>query len=98
MGVKMTELIPPKNLSGRWQAVFHEIIFEADTPSGKLFDVILIASIVLSVIAVMLDSVGAIQDKYGYGLYLIKWFFTLLFTLEYILRLLCVGRPWLRSL
>jgi voltage-gated potassium channel len=90
----MTERIPRKNLSRGWQAILHEIIFEADTRPGKLFDVILIASIVLSVIAVMLDSVGMIQDRYGYVLYLIEWFFTLLFTVEYILRLLCVGRPF----
>lgn len=76
-----------------WRGVLHEIIFEADTRTGKIFDIILIISILLSVIAVMLDSVQPIQLKYGSLLYGIEWLFTVLFTGEYILRLLCVGRP-----
>ena len=76
-----------------WRAKLHEIIFEADTPIGKWFDIVLIISIVLSVIAVMLDSVHSINQKYGHQLFLVEWFFTLLFSLEYILRLACVGRP-----
>ncbi len=71
----------------------HEIIFEADTPSGKLFDVVLILSILLSVIVVMLDSVAALQQQYGRIFYLVEWFFTLLFSVEYLLRLSCIGRP-----
>jgi voltage-gated potassium channel len=73
----------------------HEIIFEADTPAGKAFDVVLIASIVLSVMLVMLDSVEAIRGTYGPWLYAGEWFFTVLFTLEYLLRLYCVERPLL---
>jgi len=60
---------------------------------GKVFDEVLMCSIVLSVIAVMLDSVHSIGAVYGPLLYKIEWFFTLLFTVEYILRLLSVGRP-----
>ena len=71
----------------------HEIIFEADSPAGKLFDVLLILSIVASVILVMLDSVTGIRQSYGYLLYLGEWVFTLLFTIEYLLRLYSVGRP-----
>ncbi|MFC2083941.1 ion transporter [Bacteroidota bacterium] len=71
----------------------HEIIFEADTPAGKAFDVLLIISIILSVIAVMLDSITPIRLEYGAVLYLIEWFFTILFTIEYLLRLYCVGKP-----
>ncbi len=73
----------------------HEIIFEADTTSGKWFDVVLIVSIVFSVVLVMLDSVEAIQAVYGQWLLLGEWFFTLLFTAEYLLRLFCVQRPLL---
>lgn len=76
-----------------WRIRSHEIIFEADTRAGKLFDIFLIISIILSVIAVMIDSVKIIHDEYGNTLYLIEWFFTILFTIEYILRLICVGRP-----
>jgi len=60
---------------------------------GKVFDEVLMLSIVLSVLAVMLDSVHSIRDVYGPFLYKVEWFFTLLFTVEYILRLVCVGRP-----
>ena len=81
--------------SDRLRAKLHEIIFEADTPVGKVFDVLLIVSIVASVVLVMLDSVSSIQLSYGELLYLGEWFFTLLFTVEYILRLSCVGRPHL---
>ena len=71
----------------------HEIIFEADTPAGKVFDVLLMVSILASVVMVMLDSVGSIQQSYGDFLYIGEWIFTILFTVEYILRLYCVGRP-----
>jgi len=75
------------------RARLHEVIFEADTPGGKLFDVLLIVSIFLSVVMVMLDSVGSIQAAYGRLLYIGEWFFTILFTIEYCLRLFSVGRP-----
>ncbi len=77
----------------RWQVILYEIIFEADTKSGKLFDVILIAAIALSVLAVLLDSVGGIRKDYGNILYALEWFFTILFTIEYVLRISCVTRP-----
>ena len=76
-----------------WQAKIHEIIFEADTPAGKLFDVLLILSIVLSVIVVFLDSVRGISNSYSSVLYCLEWIFTILFTIEYIFRLMAVGRP-----
>lgn len=76
-----------------WRTILHEVIFEADTPMGKGFDVVLIISILASVAAVMLDSMGAVRLHYGRLLLLIEWFFTLLFTVEYVLRLLCVRRP-----
>jgi len=71
----------------------HEIIFEADTPAGKLFDILLIFSIIASVIVVMLDSVAAYDIKYGRLFFLLEWIFTILFTIEYFLRLSCIGRP-----
>ena len=70
-----------------------QIIFEAETPAGKLFDIVLIISILLSVAAVMLDSVAPIRERYGAELHSAEWFFTILFTIEYLLRLICVGRP-----
>jgi len=77
----------------QWRMVLHEVIFEADTAAGKGFDILLIISILVSVAAVMLDSIGEIQVNYGRLLYGIEWFFTILFTVEYLLRLLSVGRP-----
>ena len=79
--------------SNRLRAKLHEIIFEADTPAGKAFDVLLMVSIAASVVMVMLDSVSSIQQAHGELLYLGEWIFTLLFTIEYFLRLYCVGRP-----
>jgi voltage-gated potassium channel len=75
-------------------ARIHEIIFEADTPSGKAFDVALLMAIVLSVLAVMLDSVGTIRARHGETLYTIEWIFTIVFSIEYLLRLACVRKPW----
>jgi len=82
-----------KDKREEWRGRLHEIIFEADTPAGKAFDVVLIISILLSVIVVMLDSVRAIRGQYGAYLMALEWTFTVLFSIEYILRLACVGRP-----
>lgn len=83
-----------KPKSGRWLRYrLHEVIFEADTPTGKLFDVLLILSIVISVIVVMLDSVTALNIQYGQFFLFLEWLFTILFTVEYVLRLSCIGRP-----
>jgi len=84
------EELPPR---ARWQTILHEVIFEADTPAGKAFDVLLIVSILVSVVAVMLDSIDQVRTQHGTLLYEIEWFFTILFSIEYALRLLCVGRP-----
>ncbi len=71
----------------------HEVIFEADTFAGRLFDVVLILCIIISVTVVMLDSVSGLQEKYGRLFLLLEWLFTILFTIEYCLRLSCLGRP-----
>ena len=81
---------PPEN---NWRNTLYTIIFEADTPAGKLFDEILILAILLSIIVVMLDSVSSFAAIYGDLFYTLEWIFTILFTVEYFLRLICVGRP-----
>jgi voltage-gated potassium channel len=78
-----------------WREKLHEVIFEADTPNGKRFDVLLIIAIICSVIAVMLDSVATIRAQYGLYLDIVEWSFTILFSIEYILRLLSVRKPML---
>ena len=76
-----------------WREKIRIIIFEADTPAGKAFDVALLVSIVISVSIVMAESVASIRERYGDALNYAEWFFTLLFTVEYCLRLLSVRRP-----
>lgn len=83
----------PKGHLHGWRAKAHEIIFEADTPAGKAFDIALIVTILVSVVAVMLESVAPVRARYGSVLRITEWVITIVFTLEYLLRLLCVGRP-----
>lgn len=71
----------------------HEIIYEADTPSGKLFDIILLILIVLSIIAVMLESMASVKYLYGEELAIIEWVITVFFTLEYIGRIFSIKKP-----
>lgn len=71
----------------------HEIIYEADTPFGKLFDLFLLVLIVISIAAVMLESMSEVQYKYGKELEIIEWVITIFFTLEYIARIIAVKRP-----
>ena len=78
---------------GDWRSRWHEIIFESDTPAGRRFDVWLLVAIVLSVGVVMLESVPALDARYGVELRAAEWAFTVLFTLEYAVRLACVKRP-----
>lgn len=68
----------------------HDLIFEADTPNGKLFDVLLLIAILLSVTVVMLESVPEINLEYGQELRFTEYVFTAIFTVEYILRLISV--------
>ena len=69
------------------------ILFEAETPVGKLFDVVLLWTIIISVIAVILESVESVSLNYGGILIVVEWIFTILFTVEYGLRLYCVRHP-----
>lgn len=71
----------------------HEIIYEADTPFGKLFDLILLLLILLSIVAVMLESVASIHLLYGKELAIIEWIITIFFSLEYIGRIIAVKKP-----
>lgn len=65
----------------------YEIVFEAETKAGRQFDVLLLWAIILSVLAVMLESVEELQLQYGYYLKVTEWVFTILFTIEYFLRI-----------
>lgn len=76
-----------------WQKKMHEIIFEADTAGGKLFDVTLLVVIILSVIIVMLESVPIYSERYQSIFTVIEWVFTILFSLEYVLRIISLKKP-----
>ncbi len=78
-----------------WRHTLHTVIFEADTRAGRAFDITLIGLILLSVLAVILESVSGIRVRYGVELQAIEWAFTILFTIEYLLRLISIGRPLL---
>jgi len=71
----------------------HTVIFEAETPAGQTFDLVLIGTILASVTVVLLESVEGVRAEHGPLLFRLEWFFTLLFTVEYIVRLAVVGRP-----
>ena len=76
-----------------WKEKLHEIIYEADTSAGKLFDVILLIAIIASIILVMLESVGSIEAQYKNELNIAEWFITILFSVEYILRIITIKKP-----
>ncbi len=71
-----------------------EIIYHSDTPAGKWFDIGLIITILMSVLVVMLDSVASFNAEYGQVFHALEWFFTIIFTIEYILRIYCVKNPF----
>jgi voltage-gated potassium channel len=83
---------PDQRLTG-WRARGHEIIYESDTPAGKTFDLVLLLVILASVAVVMMESMRELRAEHGPALRIAEWGFTLLFTVEYVLRLLCVARP-----
>lgn len=85
----MSKSNQPKN----WRVKLHEIIYEADTFAGKLFDITLLMVILFSILLVMLESVEKIGTKYTSVLNVLEWIITVLFTLEYIARIVAVKKP-----
>ena len=77
-----------------WKHRLHEIIYEADTKEGKLFDVILLVAILTSVLLVMLESVDSFDTKYHDYLNFAEWVITILFSIEYILRVISIQKPF----
>jgi len=76
-----------------WKDKLHEIIYEADTKEGKLFDVILLITILASIVLVMLESVNSINSRYGFLLNIFEWIITILFSFEYVLRIISIKKP-----
>ena len=77
----------------RWRLRLHEVIFESDTVAGRAFDVALLIAILTSVAAVVLESVAEVRREYGAVLRAVEWALTIVFTIEYGLRLTAVERP-----
>ena len=83
----------PDAAGSPWRHRLHTIIFEADTPAGRAFDIALIIAIVTSVALVIVDSLPGISRELQRTLFIAEWTLTILFTLEYIARLLSVRQP-----
>ncbi|AUC23422.1 MULTISPECIES: ion transporter [Polaribacter] len=81
-----------KNTS--WKYRIHEIIYEADTKAGKLFDVILLIAILASILLVMLESIESFDTRYHTFLNIAEWVITILFSIEYILRIISIKKPF----
>ncbi|WP_081212363.1 ion transporter [Salegentibacter sediminis] len=79
---------PPK-----WKKKLHEVIYEADTPAGKFFDIALLVVILLSIILVMLESVSSYRSRYYWSFYIAEWVITIIFSVEYILRIITIRKP-----
>ncbi len=77
-----------------WRNRWYTIIFESDTKAGRRFDIILLFAIIGSLLVIMLETVPGINEKYPNVFIRLEWFFTLLFSLEYLVRLRIVRRPW----
>lgn len=78
-----------------WREKLNEVIFGSETIAGRNFDLLLIVLIILSTLVVIIDSVESVHARHAELLGIMEWLFTLLFSLEYFLRLLCVRHPWL---
>lgn len=89
----MSEARSPKTITP-WRQKLWVIIFESDTPAGKAFDIILLIAILSSVSVVLLESIPWVDPFIFRTLIILEWFFTILFTIEFILRLISVRRPF----
>lgn len=72
----------------------HEVIYGTHTRAGKIFDIALLVLIVFSVIIVMLESIPRIDAKYHQFFNVSEWVVTILFSIEYVLRIICINKPY----
>ncbi len=77
-----------------WKQRLHEIIYEADTKEGKIFDVVLLIAIIASIVLVMLESIESFDTKYHTFLNISEWIITILFSIEYIFRIISIKKPF----
>lgn len=81
------------NKQSNWRERLHELIYEADTREGKLFDIVILIAIIVSIAVVMLESVNEVAATYSKQLDGIEWGITILFSAEYILRVISIKKP-----
>src|SRR5271170_3863543 len=89
----MADSHPDPRTRAHWRDVWYEVIFGHETFAGRLFDIILLTLILLSILTVLLESVRPIRESYGFYLEIAEWSFTALFTIEYIARLISAKNP-----
>ncbi len=82
-----------QELKKNWKNKLHEIIYEADTPAGKWFDIVLLILILTSIVVVMLESITSVEILYAHELNVAEWVFTILFSLEYFARIISIKKP-----
>lgn len=80
--------------NGGWRERWFHIIFGHDDTAGRRYDVLLIVAILCSIVVAVFDSVAQAHARYGEIFYLLEWVFTLAFTIEYVMRIVVVDRPW----
>jgi voltage-gated potassium channel len=95
---QITDMLPHETTEARpvgsaWRSRLHTVVFEADTPAGRLFDVAVMSLILLSVVAVSLETVPDLPPRFAELLRVVEWGLTGVFTVEYLLRLVAVRRP-----
>ena len=88
-----TVLLPKRYRSLTKQQIY-TIIFKADTPAGKKFDIWLLILIALNIVVIMMESVASTSQWFSLTMRIIGWVFTILFTFEYYLRIYCLNKPW----
>lgn len=88
------ELENSDNRFNKWRNKLHEILYEADTPKGKIFNIALFIVIIISILLVMLESIQEIDNKYHDFLNISEWVITILFSIEYIARIVAVKKPF----
>ena len=93
MNIEVEPLLKPSD-DGGWRLRAYQIIFGHDTRAGWLFDILLIAAILASVLVTLLDSLPDLHARHGAAFYALKWVFTALFSIEYVVRLMIVTQPW----
>lgn len=82
------------NDQNNWRERLHNVIYESDTPAGKAFDVSLLVLIFISILVVMFDSIPSLHARHGQLFFVLEWTFTIIFTIEYILRLISIRKPF----